>query len=972
MYTIKRRKTILFILTWLITAGLVFSTLTGMVIVVRSEDIYALPDLPDVIENYEYNPVSIENVEFEYKWGGNPDHSMINKGTVGFYGYDSTPFFDAVFTNKYKANIFEFDVISNVDSGCISSTGFWINSTISDDGRITGYMIVIETPDLQNPSETHTGTKFSLFYAKDMDICTYNESVRNTVDNIVNDDIEIDYLKDSDIDADNSADEPEGDLLRRLTADCILLETYDRYDAAFMDITQGLHFRIESSYTSFRVIVVFYDQNEITLFEREVSPDGAQGFGLFAQHGNQNYYNDNACVRYGNVSVKNTSAAQTTARVNFKLYGTETPVAQSETKNGFAGGEYRITPPEIEGYRYVDASRIILDPIEYEEDPESNVTNLFYVSEITAAFQNISPFAYGAGYVIEPPDGPDITEKFQIIQGYDAYVDSVYPNVAVITPDANNKFGSMWAKEPIDLNMPFKMEMYLHLGHSENPPNGNNVADGMTFTMHNWPKALTEKVGGRGEGLGVWPGRLANGSGDGGYLPNGLVIEFDTYQNTGSWSTVTDPVPSNNSNYAHCSVVIPGPFTTAYPLTSKEHINTFFFHPEQDWVKFELTWTPEIKNGILGGTLVYTFGGTTKTYGIPNVKAVFAKDSGVGLTDGTKVWWGFTGTTGGQTSLQAAAITRLPNQPLFTKTVAETSASGKDGEAVKVRDEITYEITYENTTGRTCDLTITDTLAADLEYVQAWDENGNPLTGYSFADRTIVWKVSNVKNDEIVTVSITVKVTKEAAEKVVNTAKAEWSFRDGGGSVEVYVENPIIQEETHPFYFNFYKIDAFTREPLGDAQFKLYLWEGEGAVPDSLIPENLTDSGWRLIDEQSSTLDTGLVLFENLSSGIYQLAETKPPPGYQLPIGQWRFEITADGDINVLPSTGEYPPPEISGEGTNEIPFSIGNMVQCRLPETGGVGDIRYRITGTVLLGIGLVLTMITMHHRRCRQKNVS
>lgn len=1001
-YAAKKRKPILLILTWIITAGVVFSALTGTVIAVQLED-SAIPGLLDVIENYDYDPVYVEAIEFEYKWSGNPGHAVINKGTVSFYGYDSLPFIDAVFTNNYRPNILDFDVVLNSVPGCMSGTGFWINSNISDDGKITGYMIVIETPDSQNSSAADTaadadrGTKFSLFYVNGMDIRAYNEFILKSADDNGNNDIETDNTQGTDVDANTGTDEDEveGDSIgaaetdtdagfdlsagypdsdsdseltetsytergqiRSLYVSRTLLETYYGDDSAIIDITQNLHFRVESSNTSFRVTIVPNGETEITLFEREIAPDGAHGFGLFAHNGNQNY-NDTVCARYSNAAVNNVSADQTTARVNIILSGTETTVAQSGIKNGFAGGKYKITPPQIDGYRYAGASRDIIDPIEYEEDPESNVTNLFYVSESSVTSEGINTFAYGSGFVVEPPSGPDVTNTFNIMD--DAYVDTVYKNVAVVTPDYTNMVGEMWAKNQLDLTLPFSTEIYLHLAHKEKK--SGEIADGMTFTMHNAPGGLAAK-GGAGEGLGVYKGRKWTGEmwgennfitePDGTYLRNSLVIEFDTYRNVKTKDTfMEDP------SAPHCALVVP----TADVIYSSDHKNTFSFSETSEWVKFTVKWTP---NSSGGGTLDYTFGGVPQTYTVDSILSTFG---------GTMVWWGFTGSTGGLSSLQAAAITELPTQPPLVKTVTENSKSGVDGSAVKIGDEITYEITYENTTGKTVDLTITDTLPADLAYVRAWDENGNPLTDYSSGDKTIVWRIPGVGNREIVTVTITAKVTKYAGETAVNTAKAEWRFADGGtDSGEVYAENPVIREETDPFDFSFYKTDAFTGEPLGGAQFKLYLWTGEveGQAPGGLISEDFIGSGWQLIGESTSDGETGLVIFENLSPGTYQMAETQAPPGYHLPRGQWRFEITSKGEINVLLSAGDYPPPDINGEGTDENPFSIGNMAQYRLPEMGGFGDIRYTSAGIILLGIGLLLTAVSVCRKWRRQKNGS
>lgn len=129
------------------------------------------------------------------------------------------------------------------------------------------------------------------------------------------------------------------------------------------------------------------------------------------------------------------------------------------------------------------------------------------------------PAPFGDGlFVNEPPAGHglNITDLFHIINpkpndpGNDGKVDSKYPNVAIITPDSiNNRFGGMWAKEQLDLILPFSTEIYLHLWHQygKNDP----VADGMTFTLHNDPDGI-DAIGGADEGLGVYRGRKWKGT----------------------------------------------------------------------------------------------------------------------------------------------------------------------------------------------------------------------------------------------------------------------------------------------------------------------------------------------------------------------------------------------------------------------------------------------------------------------------
>lgn len=279
---------------------------------------------------------------------------------------------------------------------------------------------------------------------------------------------------------------------------------------------------------------------------------------------------------------------------------------------------------------------------------------------------------YGEGnYAKEPPPGygVDISNLFHIVEpkssdpGINSRVDSIYPNVAIITFDRTNQFGGMWAKEQLDFTMPFSTEMYLYLEHEYDK--SGTIADGMTFTMHNDPGELNA-IGGAGEGLGVYRGRKWTGVSNyttdhGTYLRNSLVIEFDTYRNSISEGAHVDD-PGNPDYSAHCALIIPRSNT----IYIEDHQNVHFFNPTQQWVKFTVTWIP---NNSGGGTLNYSFDGNDMSYQMNDINAIFG---------GTKAYWGFTGSTGGLTSLQAAAITRLPEPIVVVTEKTVENAQGQD------------------------------------------------------------------------------------------------------------------------------------------------------------------------------------------------------------------------------------------------------------------------------------------------------
>lgn len=260
-------------------------------------------------------------------------------------------------------------------------------------------------------------------------------------------------------------------------------------------------------------------------------------------------------------------------------------------------------------------------------------------------------------YPVKPPSSNiDISNEFIIIG--DGVRDPDYRNVARITLDDFDQAGVMWSKNKIDITKSFSTKMYLFLDHSQRPANSDPVADGITFTIHNDSRG-TAAIGGQGEGLSIYRGR--NSEDDsliGRNIENALVIEFDTHYNDGSSKgPVTDPLTNSGESMPHCSMVIPkrggAADGSADKITVADHQNTYFFEVQTKWYQFDMYWQPVRQpNGTLSAMLTYIFDGVKETYYVPNVADIFG--------DTKEVIWGFSGSTGGRTSLQAAAIMDLP------------------------------------------------------------------------------------------------------------------------------------------------------------------------------------------------------------------------------------------------------------------------------------------------------------------------
>ena len=131
-----------------------------------------------------------------------------------------------------------------------------------------------------------------------------------------------------------------------------------------------------------------------------------------------------------------------------------------------------------------------------------------------------------------------------------------------------------------------------------------------------------------------------------------------------------------------------------------------------------------------------------------------------------------------------------------------------------------------------------------------------------------------------------------------------------------------------------------------------------GIIPiDGLVTtDNIgTDPGqWQLIaGPLTSTNDDNMPMeIELLIGNAYQLVETAAPPGFQLPLGQWRISVSEDGSISSIPVIGDSATPAfVYIDGT----WYLGNRPAFVIPLVGGSGyNILFFIVGILIIILAL------------------
>lgn len=166
--------------------------------------------------------------------------------------------------------------------------------------------------------------------------------------------------------------------------------------------------------------------------------------------------------------------------------------------------------------------------------------------------------------------------------------------------------------------------------------------------------------------------------------------------------------------------------------------------------------------------------------------------------------------------------------------------------------------------------------------------------------------------------------------------------------------------------FSFTKVDGSSdgnNAPLKDASFKLYKWVGAGA-PDAGALASDDSKDWQAQGDGLTSSADGIVKFDKLVPGVYQLVETAAPAGYQQPTGQWRFEVKVASDNNGLTTTepqairgagGTQPPAFISPDSNLKgETLKLPNYKGFTLPVSGSSGIWLSGVAGMAMIAASL------------------
>lgn len=295
------------------------------------------------------------------------------------------------------------------------------------------------------------------------------------------------------------------------------------------------------------------------------------------------------------VTTANGCGNGTVRTLQVRVFGavpTQVPVI---TTNG-----RQLTIPQINAAQGVNSNQWYKDGVAI-----SGATSTSYTAtadgQYTVAYAN----PCGAGTQSAPVTIRSTSPEF-VLNG-DALAED--DNCFVLTPNAGNKWGSVWYKSFIDLKENFDFSFKLFLGTID------AGADGVAFVLQ--------------------PNSTATGSGGGGMGYDGikpsLAVEYDTYRND-------DPV------FDHIGIHKNGDYTSAGALVSPVQAHVTNTNIEDGkWHTTRIVWNAAAK------TMIVYFDSTERiTYTGDIVTSIFNGNS--------QVYWGFTGGTGGASNLQKFCV----------------------------------------------------------------------------------------------------------------------------------------------------------------------------------------------------------------------------------------------------------------------------------------------------------------------------
>lgn len=314
----------------------------------------------------------------------------------------------------------------------------------------------------------------------------------------------------------------------------------------------------------------------------------------------------------------------------------------------------------------------------------------------------------------------------------------------------------------------------------------------------------------------------------------------------------------------------------------------------------------------------------------------------------------------------ASITSTLPNAEVVIKATYPTIEKEVNTHTFNVGEYAEFTITgvVPDTTGYTSyTYQINDTWTAGLELDTTNVAFTIIIGGTTITDVTPVYNSTNTgftltfdmtnyqeQVGETITVTYKLKVTEDAINSTTTQNSATLTYNNNPKDLTQTTTTPPVVEKVYSSKIIVTKVAGENHTiKLAGAKFVLANEEGEyyQAVLDD--NNNLIEVKWVELIEDATELTTtedGIITFEGLKDGNYNLLETKAPEGYNKLTGPVAVTVagSTDTDSNPIPVVTET---------------TVENNTGIALPSTGGIGTTLFIVIGS-LLTIASAIILIT------------
>ena len=199
-----------------------------------------------------------------------------------------------------------------------------------------------------------------------------------------------------------------------------------------------------------------------------------------------------------------------------------------------------------------------------------------------------------------------------------------------------------------------------------------------------------------------------------------------------------------------------------------------------------------------------------------------------------------------------------------------------------------------------------------------------------------------------------VKLTKVDS-KAGNTLTGA-KFKITGTGMKVVLVNKTIYKASDSGTFYMLKGGTYTEKTPTDANKDKYdsttqKYEKVTVVDKTTAPTKINATGY--VDEN------GVLTFEGLGKGEYEITEIIAPKGYNLLKDPIKLVITADAALEKCTWTVTVGNKTLTAGDDNLYALTVENSAGTELPSTGGIGTTIFYIVGS-LLAVGAVILLVT------------